>query len=153
MRFYPRNAQSRHDALVGPDHVSDHGRPDEKGRRDRLNRYSQAAEQASLALTGTVAAVAQAAFRLGGTLVYTLSGDDAFQADAVTARSVALIAAFAGVTGLTLDQSAFALSAANTVLTVTVPVNTATTGTKSISFTQDLFLNANQPVLKALVIS
>lgn len=39
MRFYPRNQQSRIDALLGPDHVSDHSNRTDQGRLDQLKRY------------------------------------------------------------------------------------------------------------------
>lgn len=41
MRFYPRNRQSRHDALIGPNHVDQHPQADSTTERDRLHRYAK----------------------------------------------------------------------------------------------------------------
>ena len=96
MRFFPRNRQSRHDALIGPNHVAGHPRADELTRRDRNHRYERG-NDLSFVLTGTVGAVDQATFQAGGTLIFTCAGDDRFKFDAVTVRSAALIAAFAAL--------------------------------------------------------
>lgn len=151
-RFYPRNRKSRHDALIGPNHVSGHPRADELTRRDRLHRYERG-NDLSFVVTGTVAAVAQTAFQAGGTLVYTCAGDDRFKFDAVTVRFAALIAAFAALTGTTLIAGSFALSSDGLVLTVTVPVNLSVTGAYVVSFSKDLFANAHDAVVSTLTIS
>lgn len=40
MRRYPRNVQSRRDALAGKGHIGNHSQPDQqKGAKDRLLRY------------------------------------------------------------------------------------------------------------------
>jgi hypothetical protein len=42
MRYFPRNAQSRADALIGPGHVANHGISDQKTMADRALRYKPA---------------------------------------------------------------------------------------------------------------
>lgn len=42
MRFYPRNKQSRRDALAGPGHIGNAGAADQKTEADRLKRYDPA---------------------------------------------------------------------------------------------------------------
>lgn len=154
MRFFPRNRKSRHDALVGlTGRIAGHPLPDSLTRRDRFARYSHDVLP-TLALGGALAAANQATFRLGGTLTVTVSGDDIFEGKGIAALSTDLIAAFAALTGVTLDSSAFALSTDRTVLTVTIPAsNTATTGTKALSFAKNLFRNSNLPLAASLVIS
>lgn len=42
MRFYPRNAQARADALAGPGHIGNRSQPSLAENMDRLNRYKPA---------------------------------------------------------------------------------------------------------------
>lgn len=48
MRFFPRNAQARADALAGPGHIGNHDVPDLKTAWDRLKRYDPAVNSANV---------------------------------------------------------------------------------------------------------
>lgn len=88
----------------------------------------------------------------GIVLALTVSGDDKWQNDAISAHSAALIAAFPATDGLQAALSAgnFALSAADTVLTVTFPAigAYAISGNASydLSFAKECFKNAHAAV-------
>jgi hypothetical protein len=49
MRFYPRNAQSRRDALAGKGHIGQHSQPSLAENLDRLKRYDPAVSSANVA--------------------------------------------------------------------------------------------------------
>lgn len=50
MRRYPRNIQSRRDALAGKGHIGNHSQPDAaKGAADRLKRYHPEVNLANVA--------------------------------------------------------------------------------------------------------
>lgn len=44
MRFYPRSAKSRADALAMGGHIGQHSTPDQKSNFDRLKRYKPAVQ-------------------------------------------------------------------------------------------------------------
>lgn len=48
MRFYPRNAKSRADALGGPGHIGNHSQPSKAENLDRLKRYDPAVVAANV---------------------------------------------------------------------------------------------------------
>lgn len=48
MRFYPRNAQARADALAGPGHIGNHSQPSKAENLDRLTRYDPAVNSANV---------------------------------------------------------------------------------------------------------
>jgi hypothetical protein len=49
MRFYPRNDQSRRDALAGSGHIGNHSQPSKAENLDRLKRYDPAVSAANVA--------------------------------------------------------------------------------------------------------
>lgn len=48
MRKYPRNVQSRRDALAGPGHIGNHSQPSKAAAFDRLKRYDPAVSAANV---------------------------------------------------------------------------------------------------------
>lgn len=146
MRFYPRNRKSRHDAMLGPNHIDRHPRGGGSlSERDRSHRYDRG-NDGVVTPSGALASTTALTFNAGGTFVLTVTGDDRFKFDAVTARSALLISAFAAVTNLTLTAGAFSLSADGLVLTVTVPVNTTGAGSYDLSFDKMVFEWAHDTV-------
>jgi len=49
MRRYPRNVQSRRDALAGKGHIGNHSQPSQAEAFDRLKRYDPAVNAANVA--------------------------------------------------------------------------------------------------------
>lgn len=49
MRKYPRNVQSRADALAGSGHIGNHSQPSQAEAMDRLTRYDPAVLAANVA--------------------------------------------------------------------------------------------------------
>lgn len=49
MRFYPRNAQARRDALAGSGHIGNHSMSDQGAERDRLIRRDPAIDLSKVA--------------------------------------------------------------------------------------------------------
>lgn len=144
-RFYPRQRASRHDALLGPNHVTRHPRADSLTARDRLHRYERGYD-GIVTPSGAMQSTTAILFNAGGSLVLTVTNDDRFQFDAVSARSALLIAAFAAVTNLILVAGNFSLSADGLVLTVTIPVNTASAGSYNLVFDKTVFAYAHDVV-------
>jgi hypothetical protein len=75
MRFYPRNSKSRHDALVGPNHVAQHSDRNAQSLRDELIRYGQrdgsAVGSVSASATFNETDVVNGAVKATGTLTLT----------------------------------------------------------------------------------
>jgi hypothetical protein len=125
-RFYPRTAQARIDARIGPDHVSRTNPRNQRSKRDSeaVGLYIQAS-----ALAGTLGnSVAATSVVAGGVpLLFTLSGGDVWAGDLIssTAKVNSLIAGlsgsgFAGIQAA-LNAAAFSLDTNRQKLNVVIP--------------------------------
>lgn len=121
MRRFPRNAQTRADALAGPDKLFQHSIRNTLGRKAEDARYAQAA-------VGTVAVVAGGSANAcnesdivagGKVLTLTLTGPDRFN----SANINDFINAFPATDGLraALTAANFAFSNGHRLLTLTLP--------------------------------
>jgi hypothetical protein len=139
MRRYPRNAQGRRDALLGPGHVADHSPRNDQARRDALARNGEA--QCTVAVTGTGAACLEADIVAGGkTLIFTITGNDEWMPDAPTRLAAILLTVLPATDTINtaLVGAAWVVSAANKVLTVTLAAHagySVTAGAKNYDCT------------------
>lgn len=121
MRRFPRNAQTRADALAGPDKLFQHYRRDTLGRKSEDARYANdAVGTVSVAASGTANACNESDIVAGGkVLVLTLTGPDRFNA----ANINDFINAFPATDGLRAALSAanFVFTNAHHILSVTLP--------------------------------
>lgn len=121
MRRFPRNAQTRGDALSGPGHLFQNYRRDALGRKSEDARYAQdAAGAVGVAAGGSANVALEAEIVAGGdVLTLTISGPDAFtNPDGFAALIAAL--PVTDTINTAFDAAHTALSADGKTLTLTM---------------------------------